>query len=281
MKFLNKMSSDTKVKILQGTVWVTTTITLLAFWDVQLFLIGLACGWFLWLAGVNGSLHKYSSHKTFIPKNKVAEVSIHLFGTLCALGSNISWAATHRKHHQFSDTAKDPHSIHNHKEGLWNTIWHGWKMYWYYFPTYHINPRTVKDLTVDPMHKWFHKNYYKVHMLYVIILALIDPLYVGYFWALPAFYVHTGISYITVTAHSIWFPKVFGGYCNFDSKDKTFNWTPASLLFAGEGNHNNHHAFPANPSNRMGKYDIDLGYWYIKMIGKVKVNTSFYQKFYT
>jgi len=280
-KIFKRISSDTKVKTLQAIVWIVTAVTLIGFWDTKLFLLGLVAGWFLWLAGINGSLHKYSSHKCFTAKNKFTELTIHLFGTLCALGSNISWAATHRKHHQFSDLPDDPHSIHNHKPGKWEAFKTGWKMYWYYFPTYHINPRTVKDLTVDPMHKWFHKNYYKVHLVYVLLLALINPVYVGYFWALPAFYVHTGISYITVTAHCIWFRKLFGGYRNFDIVDKTFNWLPAAIFFPGEGNHNNHHAHPGNPSNRMGPWDVDLGYWYLKLIGNIKKTASFYQKFHT
>ena len=276
MSIFTKLSSDTKVKILQATVHVILLATIIYAWNTKLFLVGLAVGWIFWLTGIHGSLHKYSSHKSFVAKNKLAEIFILFMGTLVSLGSNISWAATHRKHHQFSDLEGDPHSIHTNGGGFWRGV----KMYFYYFPTYLINPRTVKDLTNDPMHRWFHKHYYKVIFAYVAMLAVIDPVYVGYFYALPVFYVYTGISYITVTAHCIWLGKLIG-YKNYVITDNTYNWAVASVLFPGEGNHNNHHALPGLANNKMTSRDIDLGYWYLKVIGKVDENQEQLQKFIT
>jgi stearoyl-CoA desaturase (delta-9 desaturase) len=271
-----KLSSDTKVKLLQATAYLTVAVTLFTAWNTKLFFIGLGLGWFFFLAGITGSLHKYSSHKCFTAKNKLAEVFILFMGTIVSLGSNISWAATHRKHHQFSDHEGDPHSIHTDGGGFWRAC----KIYFYYFPTYLINPRTVKDLTNDPMHRWFHKHYYKVIAGYVILLAIIDPIYVGYFYALPVLYVHTGISYITVLAHNVTLNKVIG-YRNFESTDHTFNWSVASILFPGEGNHNNHHALPGAVKNALKPGDIDLAYWYLKTVGKISTNQDYYQKFIT
>ena len=271
-----KLSSDTKVKLLQAAVYTITAVTLLTAWNTKLFLIGLGLGWFFFLAGITGSLHKYSSHRCFKARNKLAEVFILFMGTIVSLGSNISWAATHRKHHQHSDQEGDPHSIHTNGGGFWRAF----KIYFYYFPTYLINPRTVKDLTNDPMHRWFHKHYYKVIAGYVTLLAIIDPVYVGYFYALPVFYVHTGISYITVLAHNVTLNKVIG-YRNFEITDHTFNWSVASILFPGEGNHNNHHALPGAAKNALKPGDIDLAYWYLNTVGRVPASQEYYQKFIT
>lgn len=273
---LKRLNSDIKVKILQALVYAIFIITLIFFWDLTLFLMGLAAGWILWLTGVNGSLHKYSSHRCFKPRNKLAEIFIHFTGTLCSLGSNISWAATHRKHHQFSDLEGDPHSIHTGDGSVWRAI----KIYFYYFPTYLINPRTVKDLTNDPMHRWFHKHYYKIVFAYVSMLFLLGGVSaVGYFYALPVIYVFTGISYITVLAHNITLHRYIG-YKNYETTDQTFNWHVASILFPGEGNHNNHHALPGAAQNALQKGDIDLGFWYLKLVGKMN-NQEYYQKFIT
>jgi stearoyl-CoA desaturase (delta-9 desaturase) len=111
-------------------------------------------------------------------------------------------------------------------------------------------------------------------------LFIIDPIYVGYFWALPVFYVYTGISYITVMAHNITLHK-FIGYKNFKTTDQTFNWHIASILLPGEGNHNNHHALPGAAKNALKKGDIDLGYWYLRLVGKVSTSQEYYQKFIT
>lgn len=259
-----KLSSDIKVKLLQAAVYVAGVITLLWFWDLTLFLVALVCGWFFFLIGVHGSLHGYSSHKWFKPRNKVVAVFVLFMGTILSLGSNISWAATHRKHHKHTDKDGDPHSIHLGDKGLWRSL----KLYFYYFPTYHISPKEVKDLMDDPIHRWFHKNYYYVILFYVSFLAAIDPVYVAYFYVIPVLYVHTGISYITVTAHSIWIGNLFG-YKNFKADDHSFNSRIAALLLPGEGNHHNHHKYPGSVQNKLKPWDIDLGYWYIRLIGKV------------
>ena len=258
------LSNDTKIKILQTGVYITTFTALIFSWHTGLFLLGLALGWIFWLTGIHGSLHKYSSHKCFTAKNKLAEFFILFMGTIVSLGSNISWASTHRKHHLYSDQEGDPHSIHVGGKGFWHAI----KIYFYYFPTYLVSPRIVKDLTVDPMHRWFHNNYYRIIFSYIILLALVDPIYVAYFYALPVLYVYTGISYITVFAHNITLYKLFG-YKNYTTTDQTFNWSIASLLFPGEGNHNNHHARPGEASNALEPGDIDTGYWYLRLIGNI------------
>jgi stearoyl-CoA desaturase (delta-9 desaturase) len=272
--WLKKINSDTKVKTLQASVYVTLLATLSFFWDPVLFFMGLGLGWFFWLAGINGSLHKYSSHKCFKARNKLLEIFILFMGTIVCLGSNISWAATHRKHHQFSDQEGDPHSIHTGGGGFWRAV----KIYFYYFPTYLINPRTVKDLTNDPIHRWFHKHYYKVIFVYISALFVIGGINaVGYFWALPVFYVYTGISYITVFAHNRTLYRIVG-YRNYNTKDHTFNWWLASILLPGEGNHNNHHSLPGAAQNSFSSRDIDLGLWYLKLIGRIN-NQEVYQKF--
>jgi stearoyl-CoA desaturase (delta-9 desaturase) len=73
----------------------------------------------------------------------------------------------------------------------------------------------------------------------------------------------------------------FIGYKNFTTTDQTFNWHVASLLLPGEGNHNNHHAAPGAIKNKLSKRDIDLGFWYLKVIGKISQKQDYYQKFIT
>jgi stearoyl-CoA desaturase (delta-9 desaturase) len=268
MKF--QITSDTKVKLLQLCVYIILLYTLAFHWDTSLFLVGLVAGWLMFLTGIYGSLHKYSSHRNFEPKNNIIKIFILIMGTLTSLGSNIAWSATHRKHHKYSDLEGDPHSIHTDGGGFWR----GLKIYFYYFPTYLINPRTIKDLTVDPMHKWFHKQYYYVIAIYVAVLYIIDPLYVGYFYALPVFYCYTGISYITVIAHSDWAGKLVG-YRNFNIPDHTFNWKLGNLVFPGEGNHHNHHAYAGAVDTRFAKGEIDTGLWYIKLIGNINTQEDY------
>lgn len=268
-----KITTDTKVKLLQAAVYAIVAYTLIYHWQWDLFLLALGAGWVLWLAGVYASLHRYSSHKCFTPKNNVVKFLLLLAGTLTSLGSNISWAAVHRKHHQYSDQPGDPHSIHNNGGGFWN----GLKIYFYYFPTYLVSPRLIKDLTNDRMHRWFHRNYFLVIAVYAMALALINPVYVGYFYALPALYCFTGISYITVTAHCTWIGKLIG-YRNFEITDHTFNWRFGNWILPGEGNHNNHHAQPGAARGDFSDRDIDTGMWFLNLVGNMSSKQEYYNK---
>jgi stearoyl-CoA desaturase (delta-9 desaturase) len=81
-------------------------------------------------------------------------------------------------------------------------------------------------------------------------------------------------------AHNITLHKLIG-YKNFKTTDQTFNWSVASILLPGEGNHNNHHALPGAAKNALKKGDIDLGYWYLHLVGKVSTSQEYYQKFIT
>ena len=259
------LTNDTKVKIAQALVYFSSAITLICFWDWKLFVLALFAGWLLFGIGVSICLHKWASHKTFVPKNLFWKTVILFFGTLCTLGSTIGWAAGHREHHRFTDKAGDPHRPAG-------NLWHKIKVYFYYFPTYPISPMLIKDLTVDPGHKWFHKNYYKVIYAYALGLFLIDPVYAGYFYALPALYVFTGISWVTVIAHIPTNGK-FGyrsdTYRIYKSDDYTYNSHIWQFLLMGEGYHNTHHSSPWLWNNAILPGEFDISAMIIKRIGIV------------
>jgi fatty-acid desaturase len=272
-----KLSLDAKAKLLQAFAYGGFVYTLLWQFDWHWLVPSLIFSWLIFLLGASCGLHKYSSHRSFETKNDAIKGFMLFCSTILSLGSNISWAATHRKHHKFSDKPEDPHSP-NINESAWRSI----KLWFYYFPTYHISPRTVKDLTVDPLHKFFHKYYFKIVIAYIVVLALIDIKLLCYFYFIPVIYGFTAISYITVLAHKTWLHKLIG-YTNFDSDDLTFNSQLASVFVPGDGNHNNHHARPAACRNKFTARDWDFGFWMIKLIGHVpKAEEEEYeQKFYT
>jgi len=283
MKFRNPLTNDQKVKVLNTIVYLTGIYTLVFHFSWLLLGLGLIAGWFLYLTGFHGSLHMYSSHRAFRPRNKFFKYLILFAGTMTGVGSNIMWAATHRKHHKYSDHEGDPHSPVCPSVGT-PGLWHNIKLWFYYFPTYHINVRTVKDLTVDKEHKFFHNNYFKIHIVFVLMLALIDPVYIGYFWALPILYGYTGTNYIVVTCHlPKWREKI--GYVNFPNErvDNSYNNKIAAILLPGEGNHENHHVNPGAIKNALAPGDIDLGWWWIKIIAEPKsinVNPGVWKQYY-
>jgi stearoyl-CoA desaturase (delta-9 desaturase) len=56
------------------------------------------------------------------------------------------------------------------------------------------------------------------------------------------------------------------GYRNHNTKDFSNNHLFTGYLVAGEGWHNNHHNDPANPKFGEKWWEIDLGWWFIKLI---------------
>jgi stearoyl-CoA desaturase (delta-9 desaturase) len=258
-------TNDSKVKIAQAFAYIGSLLTLIFAWNLKLFLFALFCGWLLFGIGVSICLHKWASHRTFTPRNQFWKTVILWFGSMCTLGSTISWAAGHREHHRFTDKQGDPHSPSG-------SLWHKIKVYFYYFPTYPISPMLIKDLTIDTGHKWFHKHYYKVIYSYALGLFLIDPIYAGYFYCLPVLYVFTGISWVTVIAHLPYSGR--WGYRSdtyriYKSDDYTYNSHVWQFLLMGEGYHNTHHTCPWLWNNAMLPKEFDISGQIIKRIGNV------------
>ena len=257
-------SLDTKVKMLQAFVYAGFIYTLIYQFNLGMFLVSfLIIGWFMTLVGITCGLHKYSSHGSFKTKNDVIKIIMLTVATIMSLGITIAWSSTHRKHHTTSDQPDDPHSPNLEGGGVWRSI----RLWFYYFPTYHVNPRIVKDLSIEPMHKFFHKYYFTIVLSYVTLLALIDIKLLCYLYFVPVVYGFCATSYITVLAHNTWLAKF--GYRNFNTTDLTFNSRVAAIFAVGDGNHNNHHACAGAATNKFTTHDWDFAFWFIKLIGIV------------
>jgi len=184
---------------------------------------------FLWLGivGVNVSLHRYYSHKSF--KTTAFRERILLWSSVfTSLGSPAMWCSVHRLHHKTSDTDKDPHNpkIQGNLK-TWLGIWKPMVI-----PKRFIVPfLSTKEL------KFVHNNYFVLNIGLLIILCLIDIRLAGFLYTLPAIGCFHGAQAIGVLPH-LW------GYRRYEVNDLSHNNWLASILALGEGWHNNHHANP-------------------------------------
>ena len=67
------------------------------------------------------------------------------------------------------------------------------------------------------------------------------------------------------------------GYRNFEPNDASTNVFPWGLLIGGEELHNNHHHNPANAKLSEKWFELDMGWFWIKLLSyvgliKIKVN---------
>lgn len=233
------MTNYDKIKLAQSLAVISTILTLTFSFDWILLLTGLAVSWLFYCIGLSVCLHKYSSHRTF-ETSTITKYILLWFGTVITMGSTINFAAGHRQHHRTADTPEDPYCLDG-------SLWHKIRLFFYWFPTYKINPMTVKDLLSDHDHRWVNNNYWKILLPYPILLLIIDPVWFGYFYALPVTYVLLGMGYVTVIAHQRLGQRLY------NTADNSWNSHLFSLFLAGEGYHNTHHAYPGH--NKLGPLD--------------------------
>jgi len=108
------------------------------------------------------------------------------------LGSPISFSASHRQHHKYVDTDKDPHSPH--------II--GWRrVYFLDWAPQNINPRLIADFARSKFQKNIHRYYFKIHIVLVILFALIDPRIVCFLLSPFVLYSFHNSSCVNVFAH--------------------------------------------------------------------------------
>jgi stearoyl-CoA desaturase (delta-9 desaturase) len=247
------MTNYNKIKLAQALAVISSILTLLFAFNWTLLVLGLLVGWLFFCVGLSIGLHKFSSHRTFTPKNQFLKNLVLWFSTVVTMGSTINFAAGHRQHHKHADTIDDPYCLQG-------SLWHKIKLFFYWFPTYKINPMIIKDLLRDQDHVRFNDNYWMILLVYPSILLLIDPILFGYFYALPVTYVLLGMGYVTVIAH------LRLGQREYNTTDNSWNSRTFAVLLAGEGYHNTHHAHPG--LNILGP--LDAGGYMIELIKENK-----------
>jgi len=191
------------------------------------FAIGFIC--FLWtgIVGVNVSLHRYYSHKSF--ETTAFREKILLWSSVfTGLGSPAMWCSIHRLHHTTSDTNRDPHNpaIQGNLKtwlGFWKPI--------------RIPKRFIQPFLKTAELQFVHQYYFAINFVFLCVLIFIDIKLAAFLYAIPAVGCFHGAQAIGVLPH-IW------GYRRYNTNDLSKNNWLASILALGEGWHNNHHANP-------------------------------------
>jgi fatty-acid desaturase len=210
--------------------------------------------------GICIGYHRLLTHRSF-ETPRWFEYILATFGTLSLQGSPITWVATHRQHHQYSDHDADPHTpVHGF---FWS------HMLWIFKSPDKaylnaVKVRYAKDLLKDPYYRFLDKY----DFLLQAALGLICFLAGGWKFLIWGMCVRLVFSY-----HSTWFVNSAShkfGYRNFFTKDLSTNCWWVALITYGEGWHNNHHAIPSSAKHGMRRFEIDFSYcviWTMKLVG--------------
>jgi len=220
--------------------------------NVAVLLIG---NWIVGSLGVGLGWHRLLTHRSF-KAPKWLEYTLTILGTMSIQDSPDKWVATHRIHHAFVETDKDPHST---RPGFW------WaQIGWIVWGTAQDHDsatlkRYVPDLLKDKGQVLISRYYYLPIIISAAILFAIGG------WTMVVWGV---ASRVVLGWHTTWFVNslshIYGKRPHQTDDDSTNNWFVAILTF-GEGWHNNHHAFPTSARHGLQWYQFDMNWITIRI----------------
>jgi stearoyl-CoA desaturase (delta-9 desaturase) len=174
------------------------------------------------------------------------------------------WVAIHRKHHQVTDQAGDPHSPHIF--GIWTLIFSGWKLYNDAAKDADFVMQYGKGTPKD----WIERKLYTPHhKLGILAMLAIDVALFGA-WGLLVW----GIQMIWIPFWAAGMINGVGhwwGYRNGQTRDQSRNISPWGIIVGGEELHNNHHLDPANPKLSLKPWEFDIGWFYIRILQHMRL----------
>jgi stearoyl-CoA desaturase (delta-9 desaturase) len=222
------------------------------------------------IACVTLYLHRSQAHRgvTFHP---VVEHFMRFWLWLTTGMVTAEWVAIHRKHHQKSDQAGDPHSPQIY--GIWTVLFKGAVLY----KQAARDRAMIAQLSTGTPNDWIERNLYSKHSALGLVLMLIIDLCLFGLWG----WLVWGIQMIWVP---FWAAGVINGlshwwgYRNTNTKDTSRNLWPLAIWIGGEELHNNHHADGANAKFKQKWWEFDIGWFYIQVLrtlrlAKLRVST--------
>ncbi len=211
--------------------------------------------WIVISLGIGLGYHRLLTHRSF-KAPKWLEYTLTVFGSMAIQDDAPKWVATHRIHHAFTETDRDPHST---RPGFfWAHL--GWIVKG--TANDHdevVLKKYVPDLMKDRFHVLFARYYYVPLILSGFLFYAVG----GWSMVLWGVFLRVVIGW-----HTTWFVNslahLFGERPFATKDDSTNNWFVAILTF-GEGWHNNHHAFPSSARHGLRWYQFDMNWLTIQI----------------
>lgn len=241
---------------------------------ISLLEIGLLLSMYvLTVAGITVGFHRHFSHGAF-SANMPVRVVLAILGSMAAQGSLIYWVSNHRRHHQYTDQAGDPHSPYCDGEQSLSGgrgFWHA-HMGWTFNHAITNSTLYAKDLIRDPIISRVNKLYYLWVVLGLLIPTVIGGVVTrswpgalsGFLWGglVRLFLSYHAVNGIDSVTH------IFGRR-PYLSNDYSVNNAWMGFITLGEGWHNNHHTFPNSAMIGLEWWQIDIGSWLIQILAKL------------
>jgi len=192
--------------------------------------------------GIVVTYHRYYAHKSFEFKHPPLKWILSYFAMMGGQGSPMIWTATHRMHHRYADTEKDPHSpTHGFLRSFLVPTFEPWDL------------RMVASMSRDKRQVML-QNYY-----FLIILV---SWFISYLIGLPQVIQGTALAFLCTNVGNYLGHMI--GYKNFETKSLDTNHWFVALIFFGDGWHNNHHHNPSRFTTQVKWWEFDIAGFVIK-----------------
>jgi len=228
------------------------------------------------MIGITFGFHRMLTHHGFNAPRWLENVAAFC-GTLACQGGPINWVGTHRIHHAYSDTPRDPHDVN---KGFWHAH-AGWifnlrcdlsnfEEYKHYAP----------DLAKRPFFVFLDKNMIQIQVVLGLSLFALGGTLLGdvpgAFDFTTAFSMVVWGIFIRMIAmyHATWcvnsVAHMFGDNAN-KIGDNSKNNAIIGLIAFGEGWHNNHHAQPRIARHGWRWWQLDQTWIFIRVLETVGI----------
>ena len=210
------------------------------------------------IASVTIFLHRHQAHRAL----NLHAIPSHFFRFWLWLTTAIvtkEWVAIHRKHHAKCETEEDPHSPVI--LGIKKVLLEGAALY----RKEAQNQETLDKYGHSTPNDWLENNLYSkrselgITLMLIINVLLFGPLGLT-IWAVQMAWIPINAAGIVNGIGHYW------GYRNFQTEDASTNIVPWGIFIGGEELHNNHHAYASSAKLSNKWYEIDIGWFYIRVI---------------
>lgn len=200
---------------------------------------------------ITAGYHRLWAHRAYSARDPI-KIVYALFGAAAIEGSIKWWGHSHRIHHRYTDTDRDPYDA---RKGFFYSHL-GWMLT---VPNPRFRVRAdISDLADDWIVRAQHRHYLVVMVFMAFIFpALVAKYFFNDFWGgfvYAGIFKSFGIQQATFCVNSLahWI-----GEQPFDDRRTPRDHVLTALVTFGEGYHNFHHEFPSDYRNALKWYQYD------------------------
>ena len=221
--------------------------------------------------GITAGFHRLFTHRSFTA-NRGLRIGLAIAGSLAFEGGVISWVATHRRHHAYSDRPGDPHSPHRHGSGLLGQlrgVAHA-HLGWLFGTDVTSVSQYAPDLEADADLRRIDRAFPLFCLVSLGLPMLAGFLLTGTLRGSITALVWGGLIRIFVLHHVTWSVNSLChlvGSRPFKTRrsDRATNLWPLALVSFGDSWHNLHHSDPTSARHGVDPGQIDLAAGFIRL----------------